>query len=304
MRAFKALSSSRIALAVLFPAVLSIVGTLRYFDGGYFPTLDTGWYYQFFAYVLGELRATTQFPGWVPESNYGMTSDFLFVGALGPSQYMLLVLGALTNISALNLFLASLALDQFIFLLGVALICIYVFKSERLITIYCIAACALINILDNQLGFNFKIYQVMPLSLYLVMIGIERGRAFYFLCSLAILLSFEFGNIPYTLPLQFYCLALFGTLFLITGERRQDRIVSIVGSLREPPNLVPFAGIVFIAGILTYLAMRLQTEMIHADVTRSASLTVDLDTYLSYGGYTNGEKLFELVSWKGHSSAR
>ena len=281
---------------VAVPAAFSIIATLRYFDRIYFPTLDTGWYYQSFAYALGELRATGQLPGWVPESNYGMTSDFLLVGALGPSQYLFLLIGLVTKISSLNLFLASLALDQFIFLFGVALLCWHLFKPMHLITIYCVASCALVSILDNQLGFNFKIYQVLPLAFYLVLIGIERGRVFCLLCSLALLLAFEFGNIPYTLPLQFYCLVLFGILYLATGERRRDRLITLVRSLLEPLNIVPLAGMVFFAGMLAYLATRIQTEMIHADVSRSASLSVDIETYLSYGGYTGGEKLFELVS--------
>ncbi len=283
-------------LVLVLPAAVSIAATSRYFNDAYFPTLDTGWDYQFFAYVLGELRATGQFPQWVPESNYGMTSDLLLVGALGPFQYLFLLIGFFSRFSALFLYLTSLVLDQFIFLFGIALLSWHLFKPARAVVIYCVTACALVLVLDNQIGFNFKVFQALPLVFFLILGGIERARAFYLFCAMAFLLAFNFGNITYTLPFQFYCAVLFGTLVWLTSAKPVARLIATMRSVVEPINVVPVAGAICLAGTLLYLSSRLQSEMAHADATRGSDLAVSLATYLSYGGFTGAAKLFEFVT--------
>ncbi len=279
----------------MLPVALAIFGTLRYFEPTFFPTLDTGYAYQIFALALAELRSTAQLPMWVPESNYGMTAD-TFLLVFGPSQYLFLLLGVLLKVSALNLFLASLALDQFIFLFGIALISWRLFAPARSIIIYCVVACALVIVLDNQMAFNFKVFEALPLIFYLVMIGIERARAFYFLCGAALLVAFTFGNITYAVPFQFYGLALFAIILWLTSGRRYERIAATVRGAAEPINVVPLAGMICLITILFYVVARIQAEMAFSNLSRGADLTVSLDDYLSYGGYTGISKLSEFVT--------
>lgn len=291
----RSLRADRNMFVLVLPAALSIAAMCRYYNAIYYPTLDTGWYYQVFAYALADLRDTGQFPMWVPESNYGMPAYFL-LGALGPSQYLFLLAGLLLKFSALNLFLMSLALDQFIFLFGIALLSRRLFYTAPEIVAYCVVSCALVTVLDNQMGFNFKIFQTLPLSFYLVLIGIERARAAPLFCAATLLLAFEFGNILYVLPFQLYCLVIFGIFLWVTSEDRVKRLFATLRSIREPANAVILAGAICLAGILFYLALRLKSEMIPADASRGSDLSVSLETYLSYGGFTGAQKLLEFVT--------
>jgi hypothetical protein len=295
IRTYKTLFSERLAFLIVLPAAVAILGTLRYFLPTFFPTLDTGYAYQIFALTLEELRSTAQLPMWVPESNYGMTAD-TFLLVFGPSQYLFLLLGVLLKASALNLFLASLALDQFIFLFGIALISWRLFAPARSIIIYCVVACASVSILDNQMGFNFKVFEALPLIFYLVMIGIERARAFYFLCGAALLVAFTFGNVTYAVPFQFYGLALFAVILWLTSGRRYERIAATLRGAAEPINVVPIAGTICLIGILFFVVHRIEAEMAYSNLSRAADLTVGLDEYLSYGGYTGINKLSEFVT--------
>ena len=295
IRTYKTLFSERLAFLIVLPAAVAILGTLRYFQPTFFPTLDTGYAYQIFALTLEELRSTAQLPMWVPKSNYGMTADALLLG-FGPSQYLFLLIGLVVKASALNLFVASLALDQFIFLFGIALISWRLFAPARSIIIYCVVACALVIVLDNQMAFNFKVFEALPLIFYLVMIGIERARAFYFLCGAALLVAFTFGNVVYAVPFQFYGLALFAIILWLTSWRRYERIAATVRGAAEPINVVPIAGTICLVGILFYVVHRIEAEMAYSNLSRAADLTVGLDEYLSYGGYTGISKLSEFVT--------
>ena len=146
------------------------------------------------------------------------------------------------------------------------------------------------------MGFNFKVFEALPLIFYLVMIGIERARAFYFLCGAALLVAFTFGNITYAVPFQFYGLALFAIILWLTSGRRYGRIAATIRGAAEPINVVPIAGTICLVGILFYVVHRIEAEMAYSNLSRAADLTVDLDEYLSYGGYTGISKLSEFVT--------
>ena len=121
---------SRIFYIAALPAFFAIATAFRYFEASYYPTVDTGWAFQVFAYSLAEFRHTGQLPLWIPEAAYGITSDFFIISGMGPSQYLLLFVGKYLHVTALNLFLISVVIDQFVFLLGVSLIAWRLFSDS------------------------------------------------------------------------------------------------------------------------------------------------------------------------------
>lgn len=218
------LTHHRTCYVVVLPVFFAIATALRYFSTAYYPTSDTGWYFQVFACTLAEFRNSGQLPLWIPEAAYGITSDFFVTFGLGPSQYLLLFVGKYLHVTALNLFLISIVIDQFVFLLGVSLIAWRLFSDCRLAAFYCIAAAALAVTFDDQFGFHFKIFEPMPLVFYLILVGIEEA-IFYFLIVAALTATvFIFGNIVYVLAFQTLCASLFAIVLLIgVGFRARIR---------------------------------------------------------------------------------
>jgi hypothetical protein len=277
---------------VVLPVFFAIATAFRYFQPAYYPTVDSGFYFQTFAYALSEYRTTGQFPLWVPDASYGTTSDFFMLTAIGPSQYLLLFVGRYLHASALTLFLSSIVIDQFIFLVGVALIALRLFKNTRLVLFYCIAASALAVTFDNQFGLNFKAFQPMPLILFFIIAGFSELKFYMLVLGALTAVVFIYGTLAYVLPFQFCCAVVFAVPLLV-GPNFRQRLRALAVSAIEAKTAIAVLGGTALLIILHLITTRISTELVtyHG---RGEDFRPSLETFLNHGGYTGIGKLREI----------
>ncbi len=200
-------------IAVVFAAIA--VNT-PYFLRSYYPVHDTLSVFQFFSYYYSQILLLKELPWWLPATSYGMPIDSYILFSLGPFQYLAMGIGYLFNIkNSLLLFSLSLAGDTIFFAFGSYLFCRHILQ-DRLVAAICVVSILLLVQYDRQIYWNFKILLPLPLCLHLAQRGIENLNPAYLLLSIAALLSWAFGSIPYVLPVQFYVVAFYcGTLVLL-----------------------------------------------------------------------------------------
>jgi hypothetical protein len=277
-------------------AVLAALVGIRYFQVGYFPLIDTGWSYEFFSYALGQIRAFGQAPLWVPEVTYGLSANFFWLTGIGPAQHIFLLIGSYTNFSALNLYIASMMIDQFIFLLGVVLLAQRLFGKSPLVFFYVVAATALLLIVDNQIFWNFRLFQTMPFAVFFLILSVERCRMFFAMMAVLTVIVFSFGSLLYTLPFQIYTLMLFFVSLAASQCDRRQKLVAFLKSAAEPANIVVMATTIGLFAVLVLLANSVQSEFAYIGAGRGHGLQTHLIEYLTYGQYTGLFKLVELVT--------
>ena len=294
--------------SLLFLVVICTLANIPYFLGDYYPVHDTLSVFQIFSYYYSELSLNHEIPWWLPYTSYGMPIDSHVLFSFGPFQYLALAVGYIAGINnTLHLFSTSLAFDSLLLGLGSLLFCQHILK-ERFSSLVCVASILLLVFYDRQVYWNFKILIPLPLALYLVQRGIERLNPAYLLWAGAILLSWSFGSVTYTLVAQVYIVAAYGIAFWIASTLlRQSwseallaqwllfkqRVVSrnvLVHSLA--PSLVIVVCLAMMYAIRTVMSQ----HMAYNALGRGANMGVDLKTYLTYGGGGETDKILELFN--------
>lgn len=284
--------------------IVSIAVNIPYLRHRYFPVHDTLSVFQFFSYYYSQLLQLKELPWWLPFSAYGMPIDSYILFSLGPFQYLTLALGYLLHIhDALLLFSISLIGDTLFFALGSYLFCRHILQ-DKIATIVCVISLLLLVQYDRQLYWNFKLLLPLPFCLYFAQRGIESLNPAYILLSLATMLSWAFGSIPYVLPVQFY-VVMFYCVFLVLLNSKSRRIngsllIKIKAHLTNRQNLFLMLGALLVIIFCTYMMYSIRSvmvnEMAYNAIGRGSDFGVGLDYYLTYGGNTGPEKIPELLN--------
>lgn len=301
-------SSAPDRLSLLVLVAVCIVANAPYFVDGYYPVHDTLSVFQIFSYYYSELSVNHEIPWWLPHTSYGMPIDSHILFSFGPFQYLALAVGYLAGIkNTLHLFSTSLAFDSLLLGLGSLLFCRHILK-DRFSSLVCVASILLLVFYDRQVYWNFKILIPLPLALYLVQRGIERLNPAYLLWAAAILLSWSFGSVTYTLVAQVYIVATYGIAFWIASTLLQQswrevllaRWLLLKQRVASRDVLVhSLAPTLVIAVCLTMMyAIRsvMSHHMAYNALGRGANMGVDLKTYLTYGGGGEADKLLEIFN--------
>lgn len=278
----------------------SIVVNLPYFTKNYYPVHDTLSVFQFFSYYYSQIYFTHELPWWLPLSAYGMPIDSYLLFSFGPFQYLALTLGYLLHTHhTLFLFSLSLTGDTFFFALGTYLFSRHILQNKW-IALLCTLSVLLLVQYDRQIYWNFKTLLPLPLCLYWVQLAIERASLSYLLANIATLLCWTFGSIAYVLPVQVYVIACYGLCLL-----RKSPLIRLAMNCRSPA----FAGgklkklgyislgIIALCGFILYQIQHVMlNHMAYNAIGRQGNFGVSLQDYLTYGGNTGTEKLFELLN--------
>jgi len=275
---------------------MTVISAARLFGATYFPLIDTGWSYEFFSYALEQIRTTGRPPFWLPNVAYGLSDGFFWLTAIGPSQYAFLLIGKLTHFSALNLFVMSMAIDQFFFFLGVVLVSQKLFADRALVFLYVVIASGLILVIDNQIFWNFRIFQMLPLAIFFLILAVERSRMIFAATAMLTLVTFSFGSLTYTLPFQVYTLLLFFAVLVMLQAEPLKKMSSLLLSALEPVNIgVAFAALALLGAVVLF-SYNIQTQLAYIGPGREHGLRTDLSEYLTWGHYTDVSKFVELTT--------
>ena len=294
--------------SLLFLVVTCTLVNIPYFLGDYYPVHDTLSVFQFFSYYYSELSLNHEIPWWLPHTSYGMPIDSYILFSFGPFQYLALAVGYFVGIkNTLHLFSTSLAFDSLLLGLGSLLLCRHILK-ERFSSLVCVASILLLVFYDRQVYWNFKILIPLPLVLYLVQRGIERINPAYLLWAAAILLSWSFGSVTYTLVAQVYIVAAYGIAFWTASmliQRSSSEVLLaqwLLFKQRVLSRNVLFHSLAPTLVIVVCLAMMYATRtvmsqhMAYNALGRGANMGVDLRTYLTYGGGGEADKILEIFN--------
>lgn len=301
-------NSASHAISLMLIIMLSILVNMPYFSESYYPAHDTLTVFQFFSYFFSQLSLAHDIPMWLPSTAFGMPIEPYLLFSFGPFQYMSLAIGYLFNIqNTLNLFSISIIGDTLFLAFGTYLFCRHSMQS-RWIPIACVISLLLLVQFDQQIYWNFKILLPIPFSLYFAHRGIESLNPAYLLCSMTVLLCFSFGSLPYVLPVQFY-LTLTYSLCLIAPKLTwsdfqvhsfQSLIKQLCEQLKQRNTLLLFLVSLFFFILCALMMHQIQRvmrlEMAYVTGGRNADLSVSMETFLSYGGFTGFEKIKELLT--------
>ena len=275
-------------------AALAALASKRFLSGAYFPVLDAGWSYKFFAYVLDQLRGSGEAPHWIPEVPYGISAEYRWLTAIGPSQYFILLIGMFTRVSALSLFVVSIAFDQFFFFLGVVLVSRRLFGHAPLVFFYSVASCAILLVIDNGIFWNFRLFQYFPLAFFFLLLAVENCKLVFVTIAGLLFVICAFGGVAYMLPFQIYTLSILFISLVATEPGIRKKAAAFLRSGLDPSNVLALtiAAILFAA----LLVAARDVQALGYMLGREKDLHATLSSYLTAGGNNDSFKLTELVT--------
>ena len=295
-------------LSLLVILATCAIANLPYFLNVYFPVHDTLSVFQIFSYYYSELIFTHTFPWWLPLTSYGMPIDSHILFSFGPFQYLFLVIGYLFNFrDTLHLFSASLAFDSLFLGLGSFVFCQHILK-EKISSLICSVSILLLIFYDRQVYWNFKILVPLPFVLFLMQKGFEKVNLTYLLWGIAILLSWSFGSVTYTIIAQVYIIAMYCLLLWIGikvfSEPHHFDFLTCLKYIKNKIfrreiiffSMIPIIIISFCLIMMYGIKSVMRDHMAYNALGRGLNLGVDLKTYLTYGGNGGPEKLLEILN--------
>lgn len=293
-------------ILIICTAIIANIDTLAPY---YYPKHDTLTVYQFFSYFYSEIIYNQEIPLWLPYTAYGIPSDSYLLFSFGPFQYLAIFIGCIFNITnTLHLFVTSLICESIFLMFGAYLFLRHIINNQLPVIISVIFT-GLLAQHDIQLYWNFKILLPIPLSLYLAHKWIETLNPVYFLSSLANLILWSFGSLPYVIPLQFYIIACY-CFFLIfykikIKDINKENILKIYETAKtqilnkknQIYSLLPITTIGICLSVIITIKHVINREMAYsAAAGRQTNLKVSLDSYLNHGDFTDWHKVLEMLN--------
>ena len=267
---------------------------LRRISPSYIPIHDSMQVFQYFHFFYSSLLFHGEWPQWVPYGVYGMPADFCTLCCVTPANVLAAVTGKLFGVTdAMLLFKASIALEEFTFLLGMYWLARLLYEHRLTAWFVCLGAVTCSN-WYSQLWWNFRIFYLEPAALACLLCFFHYRRpAFLWLAGVVDLTSLV-GNLPYFAPIY---LAL--NLPFVAVLTIQNR--SVWKALWERPRghlwlLSLLAGLALCYVAAVRVAMN---PLAFASTGRDASGAVDIRQFLLHGGQPDALVLLRqaLIGW-------
>ena len=278
-----------------FGGVLLFLGVcnLPYLDPAFIPIHDGMQNYQIFHYFYNELLTNGEFPRWIAYGSYGIPADFVQWVGLSPAQYLAGGVGWLLGVeNTLLLFKFSMLFAVAMFAFGLSLLSQRLFST--LLTRFMVVAGGILAVnWLYQPFWDFYVFYLLPLVIYLVIRYCDSGRAgFLWLAGIVELFSLV-GNLSYIAPVHFWLVLVPLVLPIFI---RQPGLLT--GLWQRQNRLHPYLALFILLGLLlAYFALH------SVDFTTSLqpgrdpeSARVPLKNFLSYGGYNLQAALLGMVS--------
>ena len=178
-----------------------------------------------FYFVYNDFYLYNEIPHWFPFGAYGVPANYWQFHQLSPPCYFVGILGWILRIKdVLLLFKLSGFMEQLILLIGT-----YLFTS-RLLTTRTARALVCLSVLLSSFWFyenfwNLRLYYLVPLMLYALILFFDRKDSFYFWISGCIFSISLIGNLPYFFSLHFIILLLF---FIVLTVKQPSSLLSLL----------------------------------------------------------------------------
>lgn len=262
-----------------------------YWDRTVWPSADTITCFQTFYTFYNNWFLHGELTRWLPYGNCGIQADYWQLFNLTPAAYFAGWLGGIFRVrNVLWLFKFSLLLEQMMMLYGCFLLCGKLFRNAATRIFVCLAL-LMSTVWLLQVYWNFRIYYLLPLVLYLLLDWMDTGR-FRALALAGLVSVFSLvGNIVYYGALYFVLLMLFGAV-LLARVRFMGRALR---NLR-PTDMAWLFLFLAAAGLYLYFAAHMLDHVYSITPGReTGSRTVTLARFLTEGTGIGFGKFSELV---------
>ncbi|MEL6721688.1 MAG: hypothetical protein AAFP10_00455 [Pseudomonadota bacterium] len=257
-------------------ALLSVIMFLFVFEvsDSVLPGHDTMLVFQYFDFVYSHLHQYKEIPRWLPDSVYGLPAALYQISFLNINKYLVILFGILFDVqNVLLLYKSALLLDRVIFIVGVYFLSTVLYQSTTARWYLCLSAIGSLSIY-HQVFFNFYLFYLIPILLYLVVSFFKTGKIAYLVAGSSVGLLHFWGHTVYFIPLQFYVLS---AVFLIYAILAFPKNIII----KKTDYLFLAIGAGFLAFLiyLVYQSVNGMTSVAHA---RNSDFSVGLEDFLTY----------------------
>lgn len=289
---------------------------------------DTLQYLQLQYTFLNDLVVNGEIPLWFPFMTKGTVTNVWFVIQNGLLNNLFYPLAPyLKDSNYYYLFYLSLFFDELILLLGTFLLASTLYRNKWAVLFVLITTMGTVN-WASQIWFNFHIYYMMPLVLFLYLRAFrEKSLASFAAGNFFLFLWSFYGNLIYFLPVLSFFIFLFFLSYIVchtwkgisVAEDPQNGgsdVVRVTVNLsftvarrfvRSIRNSLTVGGILKILAILLvgaipifilykYVTQCGAGEIAYHNIDRDKTGMVTLTTFLTYGGLANYSRYIELLS--------
>lgn len=289
---------------------------------------DTLQYLQLQYTFLNDLIINGELPLWFPFMTKGTVTNIWFViqnGLLNNLYYVLAPF--LKDINYYYLFYLSFFFDEIILLIGTYLLSRSLYKNNWAVLFVMITILGTIN-WASQVWWNFHLYYLMPLVMFLYMKALrEKSVSFFLLANLFLFLWSFCGNLVYYIPLFSFFIFLFFLSYAtcnfykgislsiepIKTEKDSEKtalnlsviisknILQTVRASFTSKNCLTLATVLIISAIPFFVTLKYITqsgagEIVYSNIDRDKSGLTPLTTFLTYGGLSGYGKYIEFFS--------
>jgi hypothetical protein len=266
------------------------------FAGRVFPLHDSHCVYRNFYFFYNEFFFHGDIPCWLPLGTYGIQSDRLFL-EISPATHVAGIVGQLLAVKdTLLLFKCALFFEQLLMLLGLYLLSGFFFRSRTAIAFTCIAAMFAVAHIQ-QLYFNFRIFYLLPLTLWFVVRFFSRYRMSDILVAALIFSTSLCGMGTYIIVLPALILTIFVGVMAICRLRwrhlKQTFNMTRGEGIRSVICLILLISVLGVLGL--YIGGAMEEVEIMTPGRDPVTLQTDLETFQTWGGRTGLKKFVGLV---------
>ena len=175
---------------------------------------DTMHKFRYFYFFYNEFYYHFEIASWVPYGEHGIPALLFQVSGLSIVNYLVGLVGIVFRVADVYLlFKVSILLEHVVLLFGAYSLSRILFKDRR--TVFIVSLCVSVStVWHSQIGWNFHIYYLMPLCLYLLlMFFMTRTSTFLWLFVICFLMSYL--GIGYAFLVLAFVYGLFLFLMLI-----------------------------------------------------------------------------------------
>ena len=285
----------RLERSLFFLVILIEAGLFLYLIlGRYIPGGSDGFKYFYLQYYfLNNAVNYGEIPQWCPFLTHGAVTTWWYIYQGGILQDMLLLCGsALKGINFLPIFYTGMFIDHLLLLAGVWLLGKRFFESP--FTLFFVA----LSIMGSciwflQVWWNFHFYYAIPMVLYLIHLFFDTGKWRYVFLAGNLLMIQAIGGLPYFLPVTSLVIFLYFLFYCIFHFR--ETLLKVRTFHYGWPFVLTVLTLL-LSFVALYIAMNFGTDQIQvANLMRNVDGSVDLDTFLTYGGKISWRTWLELL---------
>lgn len=269
--------------------VCFIVFNYRFFlADDYLPLHDTGDIFEILTTTYSNFLFTGDLPEWLPHGVYGYHTNLQNVLGLSPFTYAVMAFGKLFGVlDTLVLFKTVILAEITVFCLGFLLLANSVLEN-RYSALLALAAILMTTIVINQIYFSFRIFYLVPLLTYYILVFFRTGRASNIVMALMICFASLYGNLVYYAIYYAMYVLILSCVFFYIYRKKFHLIV-------DRAFVVAVSVAVLFLGVGLHLILTSTDNLTFTVTARDpVTLMVSLETFLEYG-LGGIVKLLEMV---------